>query len=99
MRATDFIESRGVTVRETVKASGKRILQGDEAWALVTSGSRLVAAKRGKVASWRIVDGPDRVDVEALTLGATGNLRAPTALLGRTVLVGFDPEAWANALS
>ncbi len=64
----------------------------------MTSGTRLVAAKRGQVAVWHMTDGPDRAEVEALTLGTTGNLRAPTARVGRTVLVGFDAEAWAEAL-
>ncbi len=28
-------------------------------------------------------------------LGPTGNLRAPTLVVGRTVLVGFDEDAFA----
>jgi len=32
-------------------------------------------------------------------LGPTGNLRAPTLRAGKTVLVGFNEEAWARALA
>jgi hypothetical protein len=29
-------------------------------------------------------------------LGPTGNLRAPTAIVGKTVLVGFNEDAYAT---
>jgi arsenate reductase-like glutaredoxin family protein len=35
--------------------------------------------------------------IEAM-LGPTGNLRAPTIRQGKTVLVGFDEQAFADAL-
>ena len=31
-------------------------------------------------------------------LGPTGNLRAPTVRSGKTILVGFNEEAYAEAL-
>lgn len=31
-------------------------------------------------------------------LGPTGNLRAPSLCIGRTLLVGFNPEAYTKAL-
>jgi hypothetical protein len=34
----------------------------------------------------------------AVALGPTGNLRAPTAIVGKTVLVGFNDEAYGDAL-
>lgn len=41
----------------------------------------------------------DRPDDEALTklmLGPTGNLRAPTMKVGKTVLVGFNADAYSE---
>lgn len=35
--------------------------------------------------------------IEAM-LGPTGNLRAPTLRVGKTVLVGFDQDTYENAL-
>lgn len=32
----------------------------------------------------------------SLLLGPTGNLRAPTLRVGRTLLVGFDPATYAR---
>ena len=36
-------------------------------------------------------------DVVDAMLGPTGNLRAPTARVGKTVLVGFNEDAYADA--
>ena len=35
----------------------------------------------------------------ALMLGPTGNLRAPTMKVGKTMLVGFNPESFAETLT
>ena len=32
----------------------------------------------------------------AAMLGPTGNLRAPTAIVGKTVLVGFNDDAYSS---
>jgi arsenate reductase-like glutaredoxin family protein len=37
-------------------------------------------------------------EVVAALLGPTGNLRAPTLRTGKTLLVGFNEEAWGEAL-
>jgi hypothetical protein len=37
---------------------------------------------------------PSRAELLAALLGPTGNLRAPTIKLGRTLLVGFDPDMY-----
>ena len=39
---------------------------------------------------------PDDAAILALIIGPTGNLRAPTAKVGKTMLVGFNEEAYAN---
>ncbi len=39
-----------------------------------------------------------RAELLALLLGPTGGLRAPTLRVGRTLLVGFDAEAYAKIL-
>jgi hypothetical protein len=31
-------------------------------------------------------------------LGSTGNLRAPTAVVGKTLLVGFNEESYSDVL-
>ena len=39
-----------------------------------------------------------REEILSLLLGPTGNLRAPTARVGKTLLVGFSPEAYRQVL-
>jgi arsenate reductase-like glutaredoxin family protein len=39
-------------------------------------------------------DRPDDKTLVALMLGPTGNLRAPTMKIGKTVLVGFNDEVY-----
>jgi len=41
---------------------------------------------------------PDDDTLTAHLLGPTGNLRAPTLRRGKTLLVGFSPEAYQKVL-
>jgi len=41
---------------------------------------------------------PGKGELLALLLGPTGGLRAPTLRVGRTLLVGFNEEAYAKIL-
>ena len=41
---------------------------------------------------------PDRATLEALLIGPSGNLRAPTLRRGRTLLVGFDEATYTRVL-
>jgi hypothetical protein len=41
---------------------------------------------------------PAPAELAALLLGPTGNLRAPTLRVGRTLLVGFDAATYARLL-
>jgi arsenate reductase-like glutaredoxin family protein len=59
-----------------------------------------VLVARGK--AWRRID-PARSattddELAAALLGPTGNLRAPTARVGRTLMVGFHPEVYESVL-
>lgn len=67
----------------------------DEALALLDGVGRLVAAKGKKVEVFDLTtDRPADADLLARLLGPTGNLRAPTARVGRTLVVGFNPDAY-----
>lgn len=43
-------------------------------------------------------DQPALDDMLAVMLGTTGNLRAPTVVRGKTVLVGFNQEIYDDIL-
>jgi arsenate reductase-like glutaredoxin family protein len=57
----------------------------------------LIAIKGKKVTQFDLVkDRPDEETLLSFLMGPTGNLRAPTAILGSLVVVGFNPEAYAE---
>jgi len=58
-----------------------------------------VAARGKKIVTLDLV-GNRPTDDEILTLliGPTGNLKAPTARVGKTMLVGFNEEAYRMVL-
>lgn len=41
---------------------------------------------------------PDEAELLKLLLGPSGNLRAPTSRVGRTLLVGFDQATYEELL-
>ncbi len=70
-----------------------------DAMALLAGADVLYAARGKKVERIDLAGGkPDRATVERLMLGPTGNLRAPTLRVGRTLLVGFDEETYRKVL-
>ena len=88
------MEANSIDIEETVPASRK--LQADDAKKLLKGASRLVVAKGKKVSEFAIGSRIPNETVAAM-LGPTGNLRAPTAIVGKTVLVGFNDEAYGDA--
>jgi hypothetical protein len=82
-------------VTETVPASRK--LQGDDARALLKGATRLLVAKGKKLQTFEgaALKGDDAVTA---MLGPTGNLRAPTVKVGKTLVVGFSEDAYREAL-
>ena len=55
-------------------------------------------AKGKKVNEFKGGDRPAKDAVQAM-LGPTGNLRAPTARVGKTLLVGFNDDAYGDVFA
>jgi hypothetical protein len=71
----------------------------DAALALAREASQVVVARGKKVVTFDMeADPPDEGTLLAHLLGPTGNLRAPTLRRGRTLLVGFQEEAYRQVL-
>jgi hypothetical protein len=76
----------------------KATLKAGEALALLKDVDTLYATKGKQVIRLDLKpDAPETAALTGLLLGPTGNLRAPTLRVGRTLLVGFD-EATYNAI-
>jgi arsenate reductase-like glutaredoxin family protein len=87
-----------VSVTETVDARKVRI-DADDALALLDGVERLVAARGKKIEVFDLKkDRPADAALLARLMGPTGNLRAPTARVGKTLVVGFNEEAYKQVL-
>ncbi|AWM35640.1 hypothetical protein GobsT_66770 [Gemmata obscuriglobus] len=97
-KAQGFLGSESVPVTEAVNAAKVRY-GADEALALLDGVETLVAAKGKKVETFDLTtDRPDDATLLARMMGPTGNLRAPTARVGRTLVIGFNEEMYARVL-
>ncbi len=93
-RADAFLEARHVTVRETVDARKQRYGSA-ELKELFSGATRLVAVRGKQQVEFDLSKGwPAAAELEAAVLGPTGNLRAPMARVGETVVVGFGEEPY-----
>ena len=80
----------GTVVDATKEKRGR-----DEAIELARSAERVVAARGKKIVVFDMTnDPPDDDALSAHLLGPTGNLKAPTLRIGKTLLVGFSEEAY-----
>jgi arsenate reductase-like glutaredoxin family protein len=96
--AQEFLESVGGSAVEILNA--KKVQMGpSEALALARRADRVVAARGKKVVELDMKrDAPDDETLLAVLLGPTGNLRAPAALVGKTLVVGFNPDVYREVL-
>ena len=75
----------------------KARLGAEDALALARTAARVVVAKGKTVVSFNMnKDAPDDDTLLAHILGPTGNLRAPTIRMGKTLLVGFNEDAYGD---
>lgn len=71
----------------------------DQALDLIREGGKLVVAKGKKVVTLNLKkDAPSDDDILSLVIGPSGWLRAPTWTRGKTVMVGFNEEAYDAVL-
>ncbi len=97
-KADGYMTAAGTAVGETVDATKTRYGPAD-ALKLLAGIDTVVAAKGKKIDVLDLKgDRPTDDEILAHLIGPTGNLRAPTARVGTTLLVGFSPEAYQQVL-
>ncbi len=89
------MDANGIEAKEVIPASRK--LGKPDAAKMVKAASKVIVAKGKKVDEWKPAGKADAKAVAAM-LGPTGNLRAPTIRVGKTVIVGFNEEVYEKAL-
>ncbi len=93
-KAQGFLETNAAgTAAEVVDATRKRIGRA-EALALARTADRVVAGRGRKVVVFDMKEAPPDDALAAVLLGPSGNLKAPTLRVGRTLLVGFSEAAY-----
>jgi hypothetical protein len=86
------------SVAESVEASKAR-LGPARALELARKADRVIAIRGKRVVEFDMMaNPPDDETLLAHLLGPTGNLRAPTAMVGRTLVVGFNEETYKQVL-
>lgn len=90
-RATKFLAANKIDIKEEVRASQK--LNAGDAKKILKAADKLIVAKGKKLSEFSVAASVKKDAVEAM-LGPTGNLRAPTLIIGKTVMVGFNEETY-----
>jgi arsenate reductase-like glutaredoxin family protein len=94
MKARGFLGTIGIQVTETVNGTKIRFAE-DEALALLNGIEKLIAVKGKKIAEFDLKrDRPPDDTLLAHLMGPTGNLRAPTARIGKVLIVGFNEDVY-----
>ena len=88
------MDAKGIAAKEVTPASRK--LGKREAMELVKTAKKVIVAKGKKVQTFP--GGKATKEIVDALLGPTGNLRAPTVRVGKTLLVGFDESSYADVL-
>ena len=84
-------------IRETVEARKVKI-GSDQAWELIQGADEVVVGRGRKYRVFRPAE-VEKEEILKLSLGRTGNLRAPTLKLADRVLIGFNDEMYAQYLA
>ena len=89
------MDDHNIEAKETIPASRK--LGKSDAAAIAKAASLVIVAKGKKITEFKPAGKASKEIVEAM-LGPTGNLRAPTIVKGKTVIVGFNEEVFEKRL-
>lgn len=90
------MDDRELSAQEKIPASRK--LGRDAAEEMLAEASVLHVAKGKKLSSFK-GDALRSEDAVAAMLGPTGNLRAPTLRVGKTLIVGFNEDLFEDLFS
>ncbi len=87
-----MFDEKGISLKEVVEARKQKI-EGDEAWKLLGAADEIVVG-RGKKYQVFHPSSDSRDDILKVSLGRTGNLRAPALKIGSRMVVGFNEDMY-----
>ena len=72
-----------------------RKLQAEDSRALLLLASKLIAIKGKKINEFKVGKSTSKEAIASM-LGPTGNMRAPTIRVGKTLIVGFNEDVFTK---
>jgi arsenate reductase-like glutaredoxin family protein len=94
-RTQEFLVKNKIATKTTLDARKNKMGQ-KEALELLSKVDEVYAAKGKKIVHFNLKkDKPSHEQLLAALLGPTGNLRAPSAIVGKKLIVGFDPDTYS----
>jgi arsenate reductase-like glutaredoxin family protein len=98
-KTQEFLAKEKIQTAETVNAK-KNTVSAARALALAREVDEIVATRGKHVIHLDLrKEKPDAETLKRLLIGPSGNLRAPTLRIGKTLLVGFDEESYRKLLA
>jgi len=93
-KAQEFLGTEPIIVKERV--DGKKVkFSPSDVPAILARVKKVVAARGKNITRFDLArDSPDEESLLAHLIGPSGNLRAPSAIVGQTLYVGFNPEMY-----
>ncbi|MBX7185914.1 MAG: hypothetical protein K1Y01_12295 [Vicinamibacteria bacterium] len=96
-KTQEFLAKTGTGTKTVVNAT-KTHLGLKDAKELLQGIDEILSSRGSKVERLLMKDQPDDAALERALIGPTGRLRAPTARIGRRLLVGFNEAAYRATL-
>ena len=97
-RTQEYLAKTEIETKKEQNAK-KETLQFADAKKLLKTVNTLFAAKGKKIVKIDMKkEKPDDETLQKLIIGPTGNLRAPTLIKGKSMIVGFNAEMFDEAL-
>jgi arsenate reductase-like glutaredoxin family protein len=98
LRAQEFLGRKNIQAKATTNAK-HTALGEDDALELASEAEEIYVSKGAKTVYLDLKkQRPSAQALASLMLGPTGNLRAPTLRIRKTLLIGFDEAMYAKVL-
>ena len=96
-KTQEFLAKTGTETKTVVNATKTRLVLKD-AKELLSGVDEIVSSRGSKVERLMMKDKPSDALLERALIGPTGRLRAPTARIGKRLLIGFDETTYRATL-
>lgn len=80
-----------------VEDARKNVIKADGAWEIIAGAENLFVGRGKKVQSFT-PDSEKKDEILKVCLGRTGNLRAPSLRVGKSIYIGFNEEMYRELL-